>query len=66
MTRRERSNLVRQIASYAFEEEYEAVMDKIHTYEQQLAKMSDAEFNKAIIEYADKLIKEAMNADGSR
>jgi|HubBroStandDraft_2_1064218.scaffolds.fasta_scaffold00273_3 hypothetical protein len=57
--RMKRANMVRQMASHEYDEEYAAILDKIHIYEEHLHALSDAEFNQAVIKYAEKLIEEA-------
>jgi hypothetical protein len=61
MNRMKRAAMVRQMASHEYDEEYAAVLEKIHIYEEHLHALSDAEFNEAIIAYAEKLIEETKN-----
>jgi hypothetical protein len=59
MNRMKRAAMVREMASHKYDEEYSAILEKIHIYEEHLHALSDAEFNQAIIKYAEELIEGA-------
>jgi hypothetical protein len=52
-------NLLRQLAQYPFEDELEAIYDKILRREAELRAMTDAEFAQELIAYARLLYAEA-------
>jgi hypothetical protein len=64
--RLEDAEMIRQISSHAFKAEYSALTEKTRIYEERLHNMTNAQFDQAVIEYAEKLIKEHSDVNRSR